>query len=354
MIYYWITVAFILGTVVGSFLNVVIARMPMEKSLLWPGSRCGSCFQAIRWFDNIPLFSYLFLRGRCRACGQKFSMAYLNVELITGLCFAGLFYLEVIGDVHHFNLPTVRQFAGFPWDLRSLAGCAFHAVLLSFLIAASGCDLRGREIPFPLMLTGTMIGLVGATFISWPWPTAVVQRALPRGMALPMFEMRLPEGIYAWPLWWPLPAWLPINSWQLGLANGLAGMLVGTFLLRSIAFIFGKGLGKEGLGLGDADLMMMAGSFLGWQMVVVAFFVSVVPGMFFGFIQMVVRKDNSLPFGPSLALGTMATCLGWRWLPSGVQSLFFWGQMLLGLAGAAAAFLLITSLFLRFMHRLKG
>ena len=61
MYYYWLIVAFILGTIVGSFLNVVIARMPMEKSLIWPGSRCGSCFQAIRWYDNIPLVSYLWL-----------------------------------------------------------------------------------------------------------------------------------------------------------------------------------------------------------------------------------------------------------------------------------------------------
>ena len=106
-----------------------------------------------------------------------------------------------------------------------------------------------------------------------------------------------------------LPSWLPSGSWQFGLANGLAGMLVGTFLLRSIAFIFGKGFGMEGLGLGDADLMMMVGSFLGWQMVVVAFFVSSVPAMFVGFINLVVRRDNSLPLGPSLAMGTMGTCL---------------------------------------------
>ncbi len=349
MYYYWLIVAFILGTIVGSFLNVVIARMPMEKSLIWPGSRCGSCFQAIRWYDNIPLVSYLWLRGRCRSCGQKFSMAYFGVELVTGLCFAGLFYLEIIRNVHGWPMAA-RQLAFFPWDLRCLAGFLFHAVLMSILIAASGCDLRGREIPFPLMLTGTAIGLIGATLFSWPWPNAFVVRG---GVGLSQSGLQLPQGIYAWPVWYPLPAWLPANSWKLGLANGLAGMLIGTFLLRTIAYIFGKGLGKEGLGLGDADLMMMAGSFLGWQMVVVAFFVSVIPGMFFGFIQLVVRKDNSLPFGPSLALGTMATCLCWRrWLTPDMVSLCF-SVWPLVLAVIGAAFLLLTALFLRVLHGLK-
>ena len=91
--YYWLLIAFVLGEIIGSFLNVVIARMPMEKSLIWPGLRCGSCFQAIRWYDNIPLLTYFLLRGRCRSCG-KVLMAYFGVELVTGLCFAGLFYLK--------------------------------------------------------------------------------------------------------------------------------------------------------------------------------------------------------------------------------------------------------------------
>lgn len=132
------------------------------------------------------------------------------------------------------------------------------------------------------------------------------------------------EGIYAWPPRGPLPDFLdPGGNWQTGLVTGLTGLLVGTFLLRAIAYVFGKGLGKEALGLGDADLMMMAGAFLGWQIVVVAFFVSVLPALVVGVFQLLVRGDNSLPFGPSLAVGVMATCLGWRWLGPTVQPLFF-------------------------------
>src|ERR1700684_3556832 len=100
---YWLIVVFLLGTAIGSFLNVVIARLPREKSLIWPGSHCGSCFQAIHWYDNIPLISYLWLRGRCRTCGARFSMRYFAVELLTGLAFAGLFYLEVIRDIQQWK-----------------------------------------------------------------------------------------------------------------------------------------------------------------------------------------------------------------------------------------------------------
>jgi len=65
-------VCFILGLIVGSFLNVAVARLPLEKSLIWPGSRCGVCQQRVRWYDNLPLVSYVWLRGRCRTCGASF------------------------------------------------------------------------------------------------------------------------------------------------------------------------------------------------------------------------------------------------------------------------------------------
>src|SRR5437879_3802577 len=94
---------FVLGAVVGSFLNVCIYRLPLEKSLLWPGSRCGHCQQPIRWYDNIPLLSYWWLRGRCRTCGQTFSPRYFLIELLTAASFAGLCYLEVEKNVHHLD-----------------------------------------------------------------------------------------------------------------------------------------------------------------------------------------------------------------------------------------------------------
>src|SRR5262245_48915096 len=88
--------SFVIVAIVGSFLNVCVYRLPQEKSLWWPGSRCGNCLQPIRWYDNLPLLSYWWLSGHCRTCDAKFSVRYFLVELLTGLLFAGLFWLEVI------------------------------------------------------------------------------------------------------------------------------------------------------------------------------------------------------------------------------------------------------------------
>jgi len=128
-------------------------------------------------------------------------------------------------------------------------------------------------------------------------------------------------------------------------------VLAGTMVLRAIAFLFGAGLGKEALGLGDADLMMMAGAFLGWQPVIVAFLVSVVPALLVGLCQLIFRRDNSLPFGPSLAVGTVVTMLCWRWIGPQVQILFFWGEVLVGLAVAGGGFLFFASFALRLARR---
>ena len=105
------------------------------------------------------------------------------------------------------------------------------------------------------------------------------------------------------------------GTWQLGLATGLAGVLAGIIILRGVRFLFGVGRGMEGLGLGDADLMMMAGAFIGWQPVLIAFFVSVFPALVLGVGWIMVRGNQELPFGPSLALGTLMTLFGW-WLPA--------------------------------------
>src|SRR4051812_18414473 len=87
--------AFVLGLAIGSFLNVCVFRLPYEKSLLWPGSHCPSCLQPIRLRDNVPILSFLLLRGRCRSCGGRISWRYPMIELLTGLAFAGLYYLEM-------------------------------------------------------------------------------------------------------------------------------------------------------------------------------------------------------------------------------------------------------------------
>jgi leader peptidase (prepilin peptidase)/N-methyltransferase len=349
MLIFLLVMLFILGTIVGSLLNVCIYRLPMEKSILWPGSHCGHCWQPIRWYDNIPLVSYLLLRGRCRTCKSRYSPRYFFIELFTGLCFSGLFYLEVVADIHGLfpknQQANLIERLSFPtWS--AWGGFGFHALLLCFLIVATFTDLDHREIPLTITIPGTVLGLVGALLWAWPWPQAPV--SLPANWWQAGANPRLPTGLYPWPFWAPLPAWFaPGNNWQTGLATGLAGALAGSVMLRAIRFLFGLGLGIEALGLGDADLMMMAGSFLGWQPVVVAFFVGVFAGLAFGIAQLVVRGDNMLPFGPGLAVGVVTTFLCWSWIAPHVMDFFFNGPVVLFLAIVSSVLMLGASYLLR-------
>src|SRR5262245_56779955 len=95
LVYFGI-IAFVFGAMFGSLLNVVVARVPYEKSVLCPGSSCGKCFQPIRWYDNIPLVSYWVLRGRCRTCKARFSIQYFLVELFVALAFVSIFVIEIV------------------------------------------------------------------------------------------------------------------------------------------------------------------------------------------------------------------------------------------------------------------
>ncbi len=347
---------FLLGAIVGSFLNVAVSRLPLEKSLIWPSSRCGVCQQPIAWYDNIPLLSYWLLRGKCRTCRTVFSLQYFGVELATALGFAGLYYLEVVCNIHGWRVAfPAEQILGHAWPMW--VGFAWHAALFSFLMVASVCDLGGREIPLRLTLTGTLIGVLGSALLPWPWPStaalATPQSAFAPRAAWQLADGTLGLGIYAWPLWGPLPGCLaPGGNWQTGLATGVVGALVGTFMMRAIRSAFSFGLRKEALGLGDADLMMMAGSFLGWQMLPIALFLSVPFALVVGLLNMALRRDASLPFGPSLSLGILLTLLGWRWIGQSDQArfLFFGGGLLMTMTLVGGVFLFLSGFVFRYLR----
>jgi len=349
MFYVWLILVFLLGACAGRVINYCFYRLPLEKSILWPGPRCGRCLQPIRWFDNIPLVSYLMLRGHCRTCGGRIPLRHLTVELLTGLLFAGLFYAEIGRNLLGLPYLQARHAAIVAGDIPARAWAVFgcHAVLVSFLLLTSLCDLDDMAIPLPINITGTLIGLVCAALFPWPFPG--VERALPSSGGL--IPPRLPSGLYPWPVWYPLPTWLSANSWQLGLATGLAGALAGMLAMRVVRFMYGLSRGIEGLGVGDADLMMMAGAFVGWQPIVLACFIAAFPGLFFGIVQMVRRGNQALPFGPSLALGVVMTLWLWPFLgDSDALRWVFFDPIFLGtLVGGGALFLLLAGLLFRFV-----
>lgn len=355
---------FVLGTALGSLLNVCIYRLAWEKSILWPlKSYCGSCYQPIRWYDNLPLVSYLWLRGRCRTCGAPFSWRYFAIELLTGLGFVGIFYVDVILNVQGLEALEPRRLplgeeqitlGLIPLQAWLLFG--FHALLLCLLIVASFIDIDHMEIPFSVTATGTVLGLVAGAVL-WTYLPAQPPRLVNPGENAaisrihPLDVNQEPRaGIYPAPVWSRLPANVPWNSWKAGLLTGLAGVLAGTVTLRVVRFSFNKGRGIEGLGVGDADLMMMAGAFVGWQPIVVAFFVSVFPALFFGIAQLIRKGDQQLPYGPSLALGILATTLGWQLFPPGFRMLFFESFLVLFVGGAAVVFLFVAAVLLRLIR----
>ena len=129
-------VALLIGLMVGSFLNVVIHRMPREESLVLPGSHCPACGAPVRWFDNVPVLSYVWLRGRCRACGQHISLRYPLIEIVTGVLFAAI---------------VLRHGA----DPMTPVWCAFGAAL----IAAAMIDFDHQIIPDEISLGGLVVAL---------------------------------------------------------------------------------------------------------------------------------------------------------------------------------------------------
>ena len=344
----WCVGVFVLGLSAGSFLQVAAVRLPYEKSLLWPGSHCMSCLRAIAWHDNIPVVGWLLLQGKCRNCKATFSVRYLLVEIFAGLGFLTLFVLEVVLDVR--GVGWWRQ---YNWTLQSglvpwqaWLVWAGEAVLFSLLLVASICDLEHQEIPLSITLSGCLMGLVFSTLCPWPFPLEG-----PAGVAHVTGriaeEMRFPVSLHPWPVFWPLPGWLPAGAWWTGLASGVAGALAGNLVCRVIRFVYGLGRGRESLGLGDGDLLLMAGAFVGWQPALCSFFVALAPGIVMGLGFLLLRGSQALPFGPSLGLGVLISWFAWPWLGPKVAWLFLDPITLVLLVGAGAGGLLVLSFLLR-------
>lgn len=238
---------FIIGSIIGSFLNVCIWRLPKGKSIVRPGSYCPNCKKGILWYDNIPIASFILLRGRCRACKSRISFRYFLVELLTAALILLLFMV--------FGL-TARFFA--------------YSIMLAGLIIATFVDFEIQEIPDEITLSGLAIGLG----LSLAFPSLFDERA-----AL--------SGIF--------------NSFFGALAGGASIYLMGLFG----EFVFKK----EAMGGGDVKLMAMIGAFLGWKLAMLAFFVAPVFGSITGIILRVKHGRETIPYGPYLSLGALVSIL---------------------------------------------
>lgn len=243
---------FALGAIVGSFLNVCIWRMPRGESIVRPGSKCTACGTPIRFYDNIPLVSYLILRGKCRRCGQRISIRYAGIELLTAVLFTALFVL--------FGLST---------DL------AMALVFTALLIVVSFIDLGFLIIPDVLSIGGLVLGLV-LSFFRTP----------------PFFGQELSIAFGT------LPAFL----------QSLLGILIGGGILYAIAKLYEIVRRVEGMGGGDIKLLAMIGAFCGITGVVFALVAGSIIGTVVGIPLMIVKGKDAkyaIPFGPFLSLGAL-------------------------------------------------
>jgi leader peptidase (prepilin peptidase)/N-methyltransferase len=250
-------VLFLLGLIIGSFLNVCIARIPLDQSIVRPRSRCPHCGSPIAWFDNIPIVSFLLLKAKCRNCGQPISWRYPLVEFLNGLCYP----------------LTVAAFG--------LTGEALLAMLLcsSFLVIAF-IDLDHQIIPDVITLPGIVIGLVAAPFFM----TALA--------GPPPFGLDRLLGMS--------------GGYVSALLNSVLGLLCGGGPLFLIGWAWEKLRKVEAMGGGDIKLMAMVGSFVGWKGALLTIFLGALSGSIIGVTLIALKKHDGekvIPFGPFLVMG---------------------------------------------------
>ncbi len=282
--------AALFGAAWGSFANVVIVRWPLEQSVLRPASHCMACGATVRFYDNIPVVSYLLLRGRCRACGARFSPRYAVVELAAALLSVGVMNNSLLHDPTSFLLGLTSYFAGFAF--------------LWALLTAAMIDLETFLLPDVITLPGIGVGIA-----------------------------------------------LNIVVYKTGWIDPLTSAAV-SYAALSLIFVRGYKLltGRQGMGEGDPKLLAMIGAFLLLKGAMFALFAGALQGLIAGSVLVLYRKRTrsgpaepildgedpaqdskarfrlaKVPFGPFLALGAI--------------EYYFFGEQLITLYGSFVNFL---------------
>ena len=280
------------GALWGSFLNVVIARLPLGQSIVQPGSHCFSCGHAVRPWDNVPIVSYLVLRGRCRHCGVRFSPRYLLIEALTAVMSAAVYWKFVAAAPE--QMPVAVRMASY----------AVYFAFVGVLIALSVIDLDTKRLPDVITLPAIPVLFLGAF------------------------------GAHAAP-------WL----------DRLIGLAAGYLLVRIVADVYYYVRGREGLGLGDGKLLAVVGAVLGWRAIPAVIFMASFTGILVSVPLLLARhrsprpppdpaatpaatppgsdagapepeppsiRHTEVPFGPFLSASAIVVLLAgdslWRWL----------------------------------------
>ncbi|MCS6812647.1 MAG: prepilin peptidase [Cyanobacteria bacterium] len=254
----WVVIAlstvivFSLGAAIGSFLNVVVYRIPAGQSLVHPPSRCPHCQHTLSPQDNIPVLGWILLRGRCRYCRTAIAWRYPLVEALTGFMF-------------------LVVFLQFDWSIQTIR----YWLLGSWLLALALIDLDTLTLPDVLIKPGLIVGVV-----LYPWQAYVTA---------PTTETVVQHGIGA-----------------------IAGAVVGLWLLDSIRLVASLLMGQEAMGIADPKLAAMIGAWLGVSNLLIALFIACAAGAMLGAVTILLRRRSRrqpIPFGPFLAVGGFVAAL---------------------------------------------
>jgi leader peptidase (prepilin peptidase)/N-methyltransferase len=258
----------IFGAIIGSFLNVVIHRVPREESVVLPSSRCPSCGAAISFYDNVPVLSYLMLGGRCRSCKVHISARYPAVEALTALLWLAVVWRHGVS----YALP-------------------FDLIFVTAILALIFIDAEHMILPNVITYPG-----IAFAFIA--------RLAIPFLMGRPYFD-DLPM------LMGGMLNGMPV--WAASLIGALIGALVGGGSLWLMGWTWEKLRGIEAMGLGDVKMMFMVGAYLGWRLTILNIFLGVLSGSLIGIALMARQGKRNmqmlLPFGVFLGIGAIAALL---------------------------------------------
>jgi leader peptidase (prepilin peptidase) / N-methyltransferase len=258
----------IFGVIIGSFLNVVIHRLPREESVVLPSSKCPSCGAVIAFYDNVPVLSYVLLGGRCRKCKTHISARYPAVEALTAFLFVATAWRDGFS-------------VALPFDL----------IFVTAVTALIFIDAEHMILPNAITYPGMVFALVA-------------RLAIPLLTGTPHFD-DLPMLLNG------MLAGMPL--WSASLIGAFIGALIGGGSLWLMGWTWEKLRGIEAMGLGDVKMMFMVGGYLGWRLTILNIFLGVLSGSLIGIVLMARQgKKNMqmlLPFGVFLGIGAIAALL---------------------------------------------
>lgn len=260
--------AFIFGSAIGSFLNVVIHRVPREESIVFPGSACPGCGNSIKPYDNLPIISWIFLGGKCRNCNKPISIRYPAVEFLTGCLWLLVF-----------------------WQVGFTPFLPVALVFVSAIVGLMFIDAEHMILP---------------NVITYPlFVFAIIARfVLPMVFGVDYFG----DSVHS-----PLAALSGYPLWVISLAGAFIGALAGGGSLWLVGELWKRLRGVDAMGLGDVKMMLGVGAILGWRLAFFSIFVAAFAGALIGIVVIARQKERNLqtqiPFGIFLGIGSIVALL---------------------------------------------